>query len=144
MHPANSQKSATVLTVDDEAALRAVERRILEQEGYQVIEAADGAEGVAAAAGDAVIDLLIADLNMPGLSGEEMVRRIQVTRPGLPVLYVTGRIDRLMDARPLGEAEAFLEKPFTPAGLREAVSLLLHGTIGPRRTAISAVAPVRD
>jgi hypothetical protein len=42
---------------------------------------------------------------------------------------VTGYIDRLMDARPLWEGEAFLEKPFSVAGLREAVSLLLHGTV---------------
>ena len=41
-------------------------------------------------------------------------------------------IDRLMDARPLWEGEAFLEKPFNPVGLREAISLLLHGTLKER------------
>ena len=66
---------------------------------------------------------------MPGLGGAEMVRQIRMIRPDLPVLYVTGYIDRLMDARPLWEGEAFLEKPFSVAGLREAVSLLLHGTL---------------
>lgn len=130
-----------VLVVEDEAPLRAVQKRILAEEGYRVVEAADGAEGIARASGDAVVDLLIADLHMPNMGGEEMVRQIRLTRPTLPVLYVTGRIDRLMDVRPLDPAEAFLEKPFSPAGLQEAVSLLLKGTIGKRRA--PACAPLK-
>jgi two-component system, cell cycle sensor histidine kinase and response regulator CckA len=124
----------TVLLVEDEAPLRHIQRRMLEQDGYAVLEAADGAEGIRAADGDVMIDVIIADLHMPVLSGEQMVRTIRGARPSIPVLYVTGRIDRLMDARPLDDAEAFLEKPFTAAGLQEAVSLLLYGTIGKRRT----------
>jgi two-component system cell cycle sensor histidine kinase/response regulator CckA len=119
-----------VLVVDDEAPLRAVQRRILEQDGYTVIEAASGAEGIERLAGDVVVHLLIVDLHMPVLRGDEMVRRIRLDRPDVPVLYVTGQIDRLMDERPLDDREAFLEKPFTSAGLREAVSLRIHGTTG--------------
>lgn len=122
----------TVLVVDDEAPIRVVQRRVLEDDGYCVLEAADGAQGVELLAGEVHLDLLIADLDMPVLSGDEMVRCIRLARPDLRVLYVTGHIDRLMDARPLWEGEAFLEKPFSGAGLREAVSLLLHGTIGRR------------
>ena len=122
----------TVLVVDDEAPVRVVQRRVLEDDGYCVLEAADGAQGVELLAGEVHLDLLIADLDMPVLSGDEMVRCIRLARPDLRVLYVTGHIDRLMDARPLWEGEAFLEKPFSGAGLREAVSLLLHGTIGRR------------
>ena len=73
------------------------------------------------------LDLLISDLDMPGVKGDEMVRRIRAARPDLKVLYVTGHIDLLMDARPLWEGEAFLEKPFNAAGLREAVARLVHG-----------------
>jgi FixJ family two-component response regulator len=58
-----------------------------------------------------------------------MARRIRMVRPDLPVLYVTGHIDQVMDVRPLWEGEAFLEKPFSAVGLREAVSLLLDGTL---------------
>jgi len=118
----------TVLVVDDEAPMRAFERRILESVGYCVLEATNGAEGIDRLAGDARLDLLIADLEMPVLGGDEMARRIRLARPDLRVLYVTGHIDRLMDARPLWEGEAFLEKPFSDVGLLEAVSLLLHGT----------------
>ena len=131
---------ATVLLVEDEAPLRAVQRRMLEQDGYAVLEAVDGAEGIEVANGHVFIDLIIADLHMPVLSGEEMVGTIRCSRPAIPVLYVTGQIDRLMDARPLDAAEAFLEKPFSATGLQEAVSLLLYGTIGKRRTAVESAA----
>jgi len=120
----------TVLVVDDDAAVREVERRVLEDAGYAVLEATNGVEGIERLAGDTAIDLLIADLQMPVLGGAEMVRRIRLVRPDLRVLYVTGHIHSLMDARPLWEGEAFLEKPFSIAGLREAVSLLLKGTLG--------------
>jgi hypothetical protein len=55
-----------------------------------------------------------------------MVRRVHAARPQQKVLYVTGNIDRLLDARSLlSDDEAFLDKPFTANGLLEAVSLLL-------------------
>lgn len=133
---ANRQRSkmpAAILLVDDESAIRQVQRRTLEAEGYVVTEAGTGLEGIAALRQQAQFDLLLADLDMPGLGGDEMVRQIRAMRPDLPVLYVTGHIDRLMDARPLWEGEAFLEKPFSLEGLREAVSLLLYGTVGRSR-----------
>ena len=120
---------ATVLVVDDESEVRAFERRVLEGIGYGVLEAKNGADAIDRMAGAARVDLLVADLQMPEVSGAEMVRRIRLTRPDMPVLYVTGRIDGLMDERSLWQGEAFLEKPFTVAGLREAVSLLLYGTL---------------
>jgi CheY-like chemotaxis protein len=119
-----------VLVVDDEEPVRGFQRRVLETDGYQVLEASNGLEGLDLLAAGSAVNLLIADLDMPVLSGDEMVSRIRAIRPDLPVLYVTGNIDRLMDARPLWEGEAFLEKPFTAAGLREAVSLLLTGSLG--------------
>ena len=120
---------ATVFVVDDESEVRVFERRVLEGIGYGVLEATNGADAIDRMAGAARVDLVVADLQMPEVSGAEMVRRIRLTRPDMPVLYVTGRIDGLMDDRSLWEGEAFLEKPFTVAGLREAVSLLLYGTL---------------
>jgi CheY-like chemotaxis protein len=122
-----------VLVVDDEAPVRQMERRILEKDGYQIVEAADGAEAIALIEKGQALDLLIADLDMPELAGEEMVRRIRATRPDLKVLYVTGNIDRLLDVRQtLWAGEAFLDKPFTVDGLREAVAMLLYGTLQKR------------
>jgi two-component system cell cycle sensor histidine kinase/response regulator CckA len=119
-----------VLVVDDEEPIRQIERRVLEKGGYRVIEAPDGSQGVAMLKDGRTLDLLIADLDMPALGGEEMVRQIRAARPDLKVLYVTAHIDRLFDVRhTMWEGEAFLDKPFTAQGLLEAVSLLLYGTL---------------
>src|SRR6202521_2273540 len=106
----------TVLVVDDEAPIRQLERRVLEEAGYTVTESGSGLEAIELLSHGAPLELLIADLDMPGLGGDEMVARIRGLRPDLKVLYVTGHIDRLMDARPVWEGESFLEKPFSPAG----------------------------
>jgi CheY-like chemotaxis protein len=129
----SAKSPLTVLVVDDEEGIRMLERRVLEGQGYTVIEASNGLDAIALLATGAHADLLMADLDMPGLGGDEMVSRIRTTRPDLKVLYVTGHIDKLMDSRPLWEGEAFLDKPFTAAGLTEAVSLLLHGSFEKRR-----------
>jgi CheY-like chemotaxis protein len=125
----NEKPPTTVLVVDDEAPIREIARRTLEICGYQVTEAGSGMEAIELLSHGTPLDLLIADLDMPELTGDEMVRRIRAVRPDLKVLYVTGHIDLLMDARPLWEGEAFLDKPFSPTGLREAVALLLSGTL---------------
>jgi CheY-like chemotaxis protein len=129
-----SRHQPLVLVVDDEEPIRQIERRILESGGYRVIEAPGGVEGVAMLKDGRALDLLIADLDMPELGGDEMVRRIRAARPDLKVLYVTAHIDRLLDVRQmLWEGEAFLDKPFTATGLLEAVSLLLYGTLSTGR-----------
>jgi two-component system cell cycle sensor histidine kinase/response regulator CckA len=120
---------AAVLVVDDEPGIRAIERRVLESQGYDVVDASGGAEALDLLDSGREFDLIIADLDMPDLRGDEMVRRIRVTRPGVKVLYVSGKVDTLLDARPLEDTEAFLEKPFTAPGLAQAVSLLLFGSI---------------
>jgi two-component system, cell cycle sensor histidine kinase and response regulator CckA len=117
-----------VLVVDDEPPIRALQTRILTQHGFRVLEAPNGLEALAMLEQGQDVDLLIADLEMPNLPGEEMVRRVHATRRGLKVLYVSGVIDRLLDKRLLRDGEAFLEKPFTADGLVEAVSLLLTGS----------------
>ena len=132
MSPSTTDKNVrpTILVVDDEANIRLVAKRILEQAGYDVTEASNGLEAIELLGRGPVPDLLMADLDMPGLRGEDMAQRIRRTEPDLKVLYVTGRIDRLMDQRPvLWEGEAFLEKPFSRTGLLEAVAMLLYGTL---------------
>jgi CheY-like chemotaxis protein len=120
----------TVLVVDDQASIRRFELLILERAGYRVTEARSGFEALALLREDRVFDLLIADIGMPGPTGVEMAAAIRTTHPDQKILYVTGRIDRLLDARSRWKGEAaFLEKPFSPRGLREAVSLLLYGTL---------------
>ena len=92
-------------------------------------EAASGYEAVALFGEGRRFDVLIADIGMPGMSGVEMAFTIRVTHPDQKILYVTGQLDRLVNARPLWQGEAVLEKPFSLRGLCEAVSLLLYGTL---------------
>jgi two-component system cell cycle sensor histidine kinase/response regulator CckA len=123
-----AKKAVPVLMlVDDEPQVLDVERHILEGAGYQVLHTTSALAAIARLAEGLPLDLLIADLDMPELGGDEMVRRIRVTRPDLKVLFVTGHADLLMETPRLWQGEAFLEKPFTEEGLREAVSLLLSG-----------------
>jgi CheY-like chemotaxis protein len=126
-----ADSKAVVLVVDDEAGTRELERRILETGPYTVIEASGAAEAFTVLA-ERKVDLLISDLEMPGLSGEEMVAKVRSMFPQQKVLYVSGVVDRLLDARQvLGDGEAFLDKPFTAKSLLEAVSLLLYDTLTP-------------
>jgi two-component system, cell cycle sensor histidine kinase and response regulator CckA len=73
-------------------------------------------------------DLAILDVVMPTLSGEILAAHLRRHDPDLRILYITGYDDALFQARPmLWEGESFLEKPFTPAALIEAVSMALRG-----------------
>jgi CheY-like chemotaxis protein len=125
---------ATVLVVDDQANVRRLQRRVLEGAGYRVTEACSGYEAVALFGDGQRFDLLIADIAMPGMSGVEMAFTIRRMHPDQKVLYVTGQLGRLINARPLWQGEAFLEKPFSLRSLREAVALLLDGTLKPSAT----------
>lgn len=129
---ANTDHRPIVLVVDDEPGIRALERRILESQSYCVIEASGASEAFALLAAGPQPDLVIADLDMPDVPGEEMVLRIRAAREGQKVLYVSSYIDRLLDVRKvLGDGEAFVDKPFTAKGLLEGVSLLLYDRLSP-------------
>lgn len=105
-------------------------RRVLEPAGYHVLEASDGFDALALLTDTMPLDLLIFDLEMPGLAGEELARRIRADRRDQKILCVSSHVERLFDERPfLWEGEAFLDKPFTAEGLLEAVALLLYGTL---------------
>jgi CheY-like chemotaxis protein len=127
MPPAKNAVPTVLMVVDDEPQVLDVERHILEGAGYQVLQATSPLDAIARLAEGPELDLLIADMDMPELGGDEMVRRIRATRPNLKVLFVTGHADLLLETPRRWEGEAFLEKPFTEEGLREAVSLLLSG-----------------
>ena len=127
MPPTNQAVPTVLMVVDDEPQVLDVERHILEGAGYQVLHTTSALDAIARLADGSPLDLLIADLDMPELGGDEMVRRIRATRPNLKVLFVTGHADLLMETPRRWEGEAILEKPFTEEGLHEAVSLLLSG-----------------
>jgi CheY-like chemotaxis protein len=119
----------TVLIVDDEEPVRNFVERVLREAGYETATASDGAEALETARGKQ-IDLLLTDVNMPQMSGDELARRLRAEDPGLKVLYLTGFSDQLFkEKNTLWQDEAYLEKPCSIAGLREAVALITLGRI---------------
>lgn len=118
----------SVLVVDDEEAVRKFVERVLRDAGYTTAVAADGVEAIAVAAKMDTLDILVTDLMMPEMQGDELARRLRQEGPSLKVLYLTGYSDHLFKEKvTLWEDEAFLEKPCSVKGLLQAVSLLLFG-----------------
>jgi DNA-binding NtrC family response regulator len=117
-----------VLVVDDERPVRVLMRDVLRLHGYDVLEAGDGAEAVAVLerAGGRV-DLVIADMRLPGASAREVVARLAAVCPGLAVLYVSGYPTDVPRGAGAGEPHAFLQKPFTVDALAGTVRRLLDG-----------------
>jgi len=128
--PAALRGNETVLLVEDEDQVRAVARRILERNGYQVLAPA-GAEEALRLADEypSTIHLLVTDVVMPRLSGAELSARLLRKRPQLLVLYVSGYTDGGIGAHGmLEDGAAFLQKPFTTESLARKVRSVLDGT----------------
>lgn len=124
--------AAKILVVDDDASVRDGLDRALRGAGYTTMTATDGPEALAIADGSGPFDLLLADVVMPQMLGNELARQMRERDPNLPVLYVTAYSNRLFEERTtLSEHEAFLDKPFTMKGLLEATALLLAGRVTP-------------
>jgi CheY-like chemotaxis protein len=124
----SDQRATRVLIVDDEEASRGFVERVLRLAGYETAVAGDGLEAIRIAEDHGPFDLLLADVVMPGMQGDELARHLRGRDPELKILYFTGYSDRLFRERAvLWESEAFLEKPVTVNGLLEAVSLMLFG-----------------
>jgi PAS domain S-box-containing protein len=119
----------TVLLVDDEPSVRAITRRLLERAGYRVLEAADGHEALSIAARpDVRVDLLLTDMVMPGLTGQQVVVRFRAARPGVPIVAITGYAGESPQVVAAGEAglSGLVTKPFSADALIRAVATACH------------------
>jgi len=117
-----------VLIVDDEEPILRFAERALGKAGYETTIAPSAAVALGLQPAEPSFDLLLTDLVMPDMHGDELARRLCLQLPDLKVLYLTGFPDRLFAERhALRSNEAFVDKPVTVAGLLEAVSLLLIG-----------------
>ena len=118
----------TILVVDDEAAVRHFLVAALKSCGFQILEASGGEDALTVAkqfSGE--IHLLLTDVTMPGMRGDELSRQLKALRPGLKVLFVSGYSADLMSERgSLGENETFLAKPFTSHSVAAKVREALH------------------
>jgi PAS domain S-box-containing protein len=113
----------TILLVEDEEMVRELAIEILQGAGYTVLDAANGPDALAICdRHEGRIDLLVTDLVMPGMNGIELARIVCDSRPGIPVLFMSGYSE---DAKErlgyLDEGRAFLQKPITPTKLARKV-----------------------
>ena len=115
-----------ILVVDDDESLRRVTQVQLQQVGYTVLTAADGPEALATL-GAQPVDLVITDLKMPGMSGLELLRKVRVEYPELPIIMVTafGTVETAVEAMKAG-AYDYICKPVQADELRMVVSRALE------------------
>jgi putative two-component system response regulator len=117
----------TVLLVDDRAAMRSFIRRVLERDGYQVVEAGSPATAIdIAASASPPVDLLLTDIVMPGLDGRALAARVTADRPGTRVLFMSGYSPGELPELDFEPVQAeLLQKPFTPDQLTRVVRSVL-------------------
>jgi DNA-binding response OmpR family regulator len=120
-----------ILVVDDEAAVRESVRFVLAQAGYEVIEAADGAQAMETVrAGDnpSLLDAVILDLYMPKIHGQEVIFYLRSKFPAIPIIVLTGKPDVPDIIRSFEEGVAeFLVKPVRTDNLLAAVAKAIQG-----------------
>jgi len=118
-HPGHP-KGGRILVVDDEPHIRRVLRTILVNDGFDVVEATDGTEGLEAILSDAVFDFVLLDFMMPGATGLEVLAKIRADarRADTPVIILTAKgQDTDRRAALAGGANDFITKPFSPKKL---------------------------
>jgi len=110
----------TALLVDDEELVRMTTAEMLVELGYEVIQAASGEEALGRLDEDLALDVLVTDHLMPGLTGADLARRVQSSRPDLPILVVSG----YAEAEGIPPGLARLTKPFRTSELAAGLAAL--------------------
>jgi two-component system cell cycle sensor histidine kinase/response regulator CckA len=130
---AASAKSETLLVVDDEPEVLAYIALVLKKEGYNVLCAQSGEEGLQISRQQVgKIALLLTDIVMPGMNGGELYRQITLYQPKIQVLYMSGYTKYTVVAQGAPESvTSFIWKPFSAADLLQKVHELLDSPCQP-------------
>ena len=115
----------TVLVVEDEAGIRLALERALGREGYDVLTAGNGAEALRLIEREPAIEIVVTDLTMPEMTGDQLVERLERERPGLPIVLMSGYSPSMLDGA--RSHLHFLQKPFPIERLLRAVADALAG-----------------
>lgn len=126
--------TGTVLVVEDEPAVRALAARVLQADGFQVLEAPHGEAALELLDGHlGAVQAVVADVSMPIMGGRELAERLALSHPGTPVLLMSGypadELERLGMLPPSGTP--LLTKPFSPEVLVEQVRALVAAAMAP-------------
>lgn len=117
----------TILLAEDEGPMRELTRELLENHGYTVLEAEDGASALrVAGASNAHIDLVLTDVVMKNMTGPELVLRLLDSYPTLRVVYMSGYTGELLDRHSFKSDFRFLEKPFSRSALLRSLDAALQ------------------
>ena len=136
-----------VLIADDDGVFRDIIQRALERAGYHVLVAEDGSAALACYfACISLIDLVLTDISMPGMDGDELGARVRASAAATPVIYMSGRSRAdLLEERRLSATDVYLQKPFTRVSLLREVRALLGMQLPPsaagQRVATSSAMP---
>jgi PAS domain S-box-containing protein len=120
------REGVTVLVVEDDSVMRRLTRKMLEEHGYQVVEAEDGNAALAAiASAEGKVDLTLTDVVMKGMTGPDLVLRLIESYPQMKVVYMSGYTGELVTNQ-RGNGMRLLEKPFTRASLLQTLDRALN------------------
>jgi CheY-like chemotaxis protein len=129
----------TILCVDDNEQAVSVRKFMLETRGYRVLTALTGAEALELVSQGSV-DLVVSDLIMPQMDGNELVRRIKEMNPDLPTLLISGTVKAFERA---SNADAFMPKgSCSPLELLERIRLMIARKRGPKKHARTQLNPI--
>jgi CheY-like chemotaxis protein len=116
-----------VLLVEDDAENRELMAEVLGLSGYEVVTAATGQDGLRTLS-ETSVDVVVTDLGMPGMGGLEVAKAAKAIAPAVPVVIVTGYVDREDVSRARGKhVDAVLVKPVDPEVLAQTVLDVAHG-----------------
>jgi len=111
--PTRAGAGVSVLVVDDETAVRRFAVRVLQRDGYDVLEAADGHEALEMLrAGQPTVDLIVSDIVMPRINGVELMQAVIESHPHIPVVLMSGYATAALSELGIATPCSILPKPF--------------------------------
>lgn len=123
----HSGSGETVLVIEDDPSVRLLVLQVLEELGYRTIETESGRDATPILQSGRSIDLMISDVGLPGLNGRQLAEIARETRPGLPILFMTGYAEQAADQTAFLEpGMEIITKPFQIEQLAKRIDAILH------------------
>ena len=127
MSGGDSEPIGIILLVDDDKDLREFLYQHLLHCGHSVLQASSGLEALDRFRRNPEIDLVVSDIVMPGMSGDQLARKLFEDKPGLPIVFISGNApNQIHSVVPLEEGRNFLRKPFSLESLEKMIAAHLH------------------